>query len=373
MKKIRIGIIILFYFLLAVPVFCMNFEENVVSEIDNRMLVKNPFVEKFGPENKFSDSVENYVSDRIGFRDEIITGYTIANDKLFGEMVHPSYMYGKDGYVFGSVRPYEDFEGFPKDFADMMIEIKRYCDERDIPFLFVLEPTKASVMEDKLPEGMHYSDELADELLAYLRKNGVDTLYIKDVLLPKYQEGEDVFNVKYDANHWNSLGAFYGVNAMAEKIKEHFPGVHVNTLDEFDITEELQTSLLVSKFPIHEYVPVFSYKDSEDIQDVTEEYNDIVERHPDYTVFFYTKNEKRKSEGAPKVLVFQGSYMNGKGHSFMDNCFGEYIAIHDYENVLNFQYYYDMFEPECIIFEVSEMAVTKDYFDHQKVIDFKLD
>lgn len=43
MKKIKIGTIIIFALLLFIPLYKFNFQENAVSEIDNRMLTKNPF------------------------------------------------------------------------------------------------------------------------------------------------------------------------------------------------------------------------------------------------------------------------------------------------------------------------------------------
>lgn len=44
MKKIKIGTIIIFALLLFIPLYKFNFQENAVSEIDNRMLTENPFV-----------------------------------------------------------------------------------------------------------------------------------------------------------------------------------------------------------------------------------------------------------------------------------------------------------------------------------------
>lgn len=43
MKKIKIGTIIIFALLLFIPLYKFNFQENAVSEIDNRMLTENPF------------------------------------------------------------------------------------------------------------------------------------------------------------------------------------------------------------------------------------------------------------------------------------------------------------------------------------------
>ena len=90
----------MFCSILLLPVFTFNTKENAISEIDNRALAQNPLAVDSGED--FTIAVENYVNDRIGFRNEMILDYTILNDKLFGEMVHPSYAYGKDGYVFGA-------------------------------------------------------------------------------------------------------------------------------------------------------------------------------------------------------------------------------------------------------------------------------
>ena len=61
-----------------------------MSEIDNRELAVNPLTNRG---EDFTSDLENYVNDRIGFRNEMIYGYTVLNDKLFGKMVHPSYIY----------------------------------------------------------------------------------------------------------------------------------------------------------------------------------------------------------------------------------------------------------------------------------------
>ena len=68
-----IGIIIIFTILLFVPAVKFNWTENVVSEIDNRMLTNNPFEsdEEFEA-GEFAEALEDYAQDRIDYRDEII-------------------------------------------------------------------------------------------------------------------------------------------------------------------------------------------------------------------------------------------------------------------------------------------------------------
>ena len=64
--------------------------------------------------------------------------------------------------------------------------------------------------------------------------------------------------------------------------------------------------------------------------------------------------------------------MNGMGYKFLANSFGEYIYVHDYQNVLNFDYYYNIFKPDCVIFEVAEYTFLNQYFDYEKMKTFKL-
>ena len=75
MKKIKIGTIIIFIVLLFIPILKFNWKENVVSEIDNRTLTNNPLGPNYQPENDdddLTDALDNYLQDRIGFRDQMI-------------------------------------------------------------------------------------------------------------------------------------------------------------------------------------------------------------------------------------------------------------------------------------------------------------
>ena len=103
MKIIKIFTILIFFSLIIVPIVSFNFEPNSASTIDNRMLTENPFsAEALASGGDLTENIQSYVNDRIGFRDDMILAYTVLNDKIFGKMTHPSYTYGKEGYVFGA-------------------------------------------------------------------------------------------------------------------------------------------------------------------------------------------------------------------------------------------------------------------------------
>lgn len=119
MKKLKIFFIVIFFMLLAIPVVTFRTEENAVSEVDNRMLAANP-VSAIREGEDATQAIENYVNDRIGLRNEMIELYTVGHDKIFHEMIHPSYVYGKDGYVFLNTGGNPIFSDYHIAFADMI-------------------------------------------------------------------------------------------------------------------------------------------------------------------------------------------------------------------------------------------------------------
>jgi len=364
MKKIRVITVILFIAALLLPLLFFNFAPDAVSEIDNRALAGNPLAAE--QRGDLTKGIENYVNDRLGFRNEMIRTYTVLNDRVFGKMVHPSYSYGKDGYVFGAgVTAEKDFGDYHIAFADMVKEIQDYCEAREVPFLFVFNPAKPAIYTDKLSDGVNYDRAWVAQFLAELDRRGVNYIDTTPTLQKLRAEGIDGFNQKYDANHWNDLGAYYGTQAALEKLREICPNVHLNDLSEFTVEETLEESLPVSEFPIKEYVPKMTMIDEfERLRDL---YADELATHSSYRSFGYFRNETRLAEGCARSLVFQGSYMNSKGEKYFINSFGEYIHVHNYQNVIDFPYYFNIFRPDCVIFEVAEPVFTDGYFPYEKM------
>lgn len=371
MKTIRVVMIIMFLGILAVPILTFNWEENVISEIDNRELMNNPFGENYHSETgDLTQDIETYVQDRIGCRDEMILAYTLLNDKLFDKMVHPTYDYGKDGYVFFKTGQNIRYSEYHEEFAKMVKKVQDYCEERDVPFVFVFNPAKTTVLSDKLKAGINYDAGWTKEFMSRLDEYGINYVDNTDLLIEKQESGEFVFNKVYNAGHWNDLGAFYGCNAILENLRQYFPDLHINSKEDFVIEQKLNTSLQVSEFPIYEYEPVFEAKDP--VQNISVSYSDI-KLDEQYREFYYFVNSKRVEEGAPKVLSFQGSYMNGMGYKFLGNSFGEYIVVQDYQNIFNLDYYFELFQPECVIFETAEYTLTSSFYDFEEMKDLEFD
>ncbi len=323
------------------------------------------FSETADRSKRWTVRTEEYVNDRIGLRDEMILGYTLINDFAFNKMVHPSYSYGKDGYVFGAgIYTKNDFSDFHIKLADMIKQMQDYCEARSVPFLLVFDPAKPAVLRDKLPDKVNYTRECVDMFIKELDKRGIKYVDNTETLKKLQDSGTQVFNKKYDANHWNDTGAFYGTQNSLKELNKQDPRIHVNELSEFDIGENTQTTLPVSKFPINESVPVYTAKT--EARDITESFKGLP-LDSRYRHFVYTVNDRRKAEGSPRALIFQGSYINSYGRKYYENAFGECVEVHNYQNVLSFPQYYHLFDPQVVIFELAEYTMRQTYFDYKKL------
>lgn len=360
MKVVRIIFLSVFMIMVILPAVLMNTEIGAISEINNSVL----------PDITISDGIDtsqidDYLSNRIGFYDEAVTANIYLNDKLFGEMEHPTYTYGKDGYVFFKMNNNNVDVNFISAFCAYLKKMQDYCEDRNVPFIYCINPSKSSVYTEYLPEGYNYSNKFLDELYKQLELNNIN--YISNVeLLREKAQTEQVYNIKYDAGHWNDLGEFYGTNNLLKKVGEYYSDVSENTLDMFNVETIVEKSLPVSKFTINEEVPKITCKSHENIQNLAEHYRGL-KINENHSAFAYIKNTGVNDESdIPRVAFFHGSYYNRNRH-FYDCVFKETYAIHNYQNIMDLDYYFNIFQPECVILETAEYATGRSYFDIQKL------
>ena len=82
--------------------------------------------------------------------------------------------------------------------------------------------------------------------------------------------------------------------------------------------------------------------------------------HKDFNDFYYFK----ANNNAPSVLSFQGSYLmtSDRTEKFLANNFSKTVAIHNYQNIFNINYYLNIFRPDIVIFEVADYTFAEYYF-----------
>ena len=240
MKYLKALTTVVFIIIILIPILTFNFEPHVISEIDNRFLTENPFAEGASASaDELLANCKNYISDRIGFRDEMILGYTVLNDRLFGSMLHPAYSYGEDGYIFsGHISTVADgYSEYHEAFADMVKCLQDYCAERGIPFVFVFNPAKSTVLNEHISKGINYDRSWVDQFLKALDDRGIRYVDNTELLKEKTAQGEVVFNQKFDAAHWNDLGAYYGTNSILAELQKDFSAIQLNSIDNFTVSQ----------------------------------------------------------------------------------------------------------------------------------------
>lgn len=339
--------------MILVPLLKTYTREDQKSPLDNRLLAEAPEIN----DPEFLTKTEQYLQDRIGGRDRMVTIYQKLYWYLAGSVEHPLYTKGQDGQVFLSMHDNIAYSDYHTVFAEYVCRMKEYCDERDVKFYFMFEPEKSSVYRRYLPVGVNYDDSWVDRLIGELRERGVTCVNNTECLTEKAKT-EKVFNTRYDAGHWNDLGAFYGTNSLWAAVGKDFPAVTEYTPDEFTVTETVAQYMPSSRFPVNETVPVFTLNTG--WEDVTDQYSGMM-LDTQHRFFRVCENRSETAADYPVALIFHGSYYNRKPEFFVGRV-SRYIGIHDYGNVLNLDYYLNTFKPDIVVFEAAEYTINDTYF-----------
>lgn len=358
MKKIRYLFLLLAILIILIPTLKTNTQEGLMSEVTNSYLTELNTEEGLDPAN-----INLYLADRIGYHDQVLTAYQILNSLAFGVLDHPHYQYGEDQYIYSRSINREADQEFLDAFAQVIKKAQDYCQENGSYFIYAINPGKSHVYKDPLPEGVLYNDDFYTFLEGKLDEYGVNWISNREVLIEKSKE-KQVYNVKADPGHWNDLGAYYATNNMLSKIKEDFPSIELLEEDDFTYADKEIKYLPNSRFPVNEKVPVLENKTQ--VENIKEEY-DFVETHPSYRSFaVFDQSMAERAEELPEALFFHGSYYNSWPHIY-NSSFKRTAHIHNYENFLNLDYYYEIFPAEIVILETADYATSRNYFSMERM------
>lgn len=351
--------ILIFILMLTLPLVTMDLRKDQISEIDNQYL---PEIEG-ETTSELVRSVENYVNARIGFRAQSLDTYQWLNDRLFGILEHPNYIYGKEDHIFYDSNKYiTDWQHLNLDqswadgFAAGIKGFETYAESQGKGFVYLLIPDKKTVYSEYFPEEYLIKGELSrtDQVLSALEREDVNFYWAKDTMLTAKEE-MPVNNKKYDAEHWNENGAFVVFQQLYEEIRTFYPQVTPLSAEEFVVGEQVEETLLTSRFRIDEKVPLYTLKESNAIDDKVwlEKSVFFLSKQSDYRTRYLNPTQSDK----PKLLVFHDSYLMHKEKFFTEH-FSEVTFIHRY-NVRNqevFERYVDLLDPDMIVYENPERS-----------------
>ncbi len=369
-KILDILFCLLFVVLLVIPLALTNFKKNQASERDNAYLPEIDWEENVSVRERI-EQVEEYYNKRVGLRNEALDAYVLLNDKLFSLMDHPTFMYGKNHYVFFDLDYYiADYqhlnlnEEWAEEYAGWMQRFSDLAHTHGAAFYYTLIPDKKTVYEEYFPSGYNKLGSVSrtDQLLNALSKTDVTYVYVLDWLL-EAKKTEPVANQKYDAGHWNQNGAFAYAQKLIELLRETHPEIPRLEKAEFDISMQLQKYLPNSEFPINELVPVYTRITTKSVNEskwLRENASFRIEKpEPVHYV-----NEEHPE--LPKLLILHDSYLNGEAKLFLDH-FSEVTLIHR-DNVKgphDYEAYLELLRPDIVIFENPERSLQRFAFTEE--------
>lgn len=350
MKHFKIIIIFCFWIILIIPTLLMNTKNEQISLIDNSKLPEFNSVYDIS-------SFENYLSKRVGFRTFIIKAYTTANDKLFNKMIHPSYTYGTNDYVFFKISgPELHDDSYLDSFAELIKKIQTYINDRGSYFLFFINPDKLSVYEQYLPKGYNYTNYRIN----YLKKkfDELNINYIDNLdCLKSISKKEQIFNKQYDAGHWNDIGGFYALNNVYDKLISDGFNIEKLSKSDYILNYETVNSLPVSEFKINEQIPVFEEKSINYYY--TNNYSNIIKLNSRAT--YYLESTSKNVKNDYTLLFFRDSYINRK-EKFISNTFHKTYYVHSYHNAINADYYYNIIQPDIVLMDAVEYGIWESFY-----------
>lgn len=425
-----------FLLIIIIPVSFMNLKSDQVSYIDNRSLMN--FEDIFSNKDVFNN-IKSYVDDRIGFRTEIVDIYAKVMDKAFNEITHPRYEYGKDGFIMSKAEENEFDPEFMEIYSDFIKEFQKYCNDRDIKFLYAVEPRKELIYPEYIKKGYNYENKDIEYFLELLEEkninylNNIETLreakekgVALDILKTGYlnsgdiemvelfenegmlyksddlielKEAEDVgesdeivefgnpnmhlnnqsaedskneivdsrgllYDKEYDARHWNETGAIIGISAILDRLNLLDSKVGTFDISKYEAKDYINDTLVASNFEINEKTT--HYNLIEDNSIYIEDLENEIKRNESFRNFTHYKNEANPD--APRILIFAGSYFDDK-EKFLTESFSELMKIHNYRNVLDYEYYINIFNPDIVLFESTEYTHFDFYFPDDEMED----
>ena len=165
-------------------------------------------------------SLDNYVNDRLGFRDQSVQLYRQLTIKQLN-FKHKDVIVGNDGWLFYS-EELPDYTGAnnTQETTDRYIavlkQINCWCEERGIQFIFAVGPNKASIYSEYMPSYIKQANTtLLDALMEKTADEGILMLCPKKELLED-KDNQELY-MRLDT-HWNHLGAKYMITQLAETL-----------------------------------------------------------------------------------------------------------------------------------------------------------
>ena len=195
---------------------------------------------------RYAGDLRYFLMNRFGFEGAMVRAHGLVKHDVLGVSPSMRVIMGSDGWYFldlyrGNVDP----AGYRR-FADEGVERWRaaiegrraWLAERDVAYLFMVAPDKATVYTEYLPpayRGLAEATRLALLTEEMMRSDGAGYLDLAGVL----REAKDRGRLYHKTDtHWNELGAYEAYRAIAGVLSGRWPGLVPIERDRLVVREE---------------------------------------------------------------------------------------------------------------------------------------
>lgn len=238
-KISSIYLVVAFAVIITLPMICFEHKEDAVSYVQAKTLAAKPAVYAEGKWNAdFWEEFQQYVGDRIGFRDDAVAAVLVLKYYFFGVLDIPDFSMGSNQNIYYSNQfdQIDVYDGKSKYTMDEMSEMAQNVEgmqqalsKLDTDLYCVYIPNKEGVYWEDFYGGkiaIHAESSRMDDFCDFLEKNTqVKAMNLKNIF-HEYKDQMMLYYKVYDGSHWNQNGAFYGTQAILQKIRKDYPEIN---------------------------------------------------------------------------------------------------------------------------------------------------
>lgn len=327
---------------------------------DNRTLNPKPDLTWEGlnsPNPKtYIERYDSYFQDHYGLRNWLINW----NAHFYYYNLHLSpidtVVIGKDGFLFYDYKePYgmslPDFEGHDlmtpgelKKAESKLLDWKNEFDRRGIKFLVVMPPNKHTIYPEKLPNYVQKgSVTRADQLDRLIPSLGIEFIDLRPILLEKKRQTNDLLYYLNDT-HWNNLGAFYGYQVMAAKLRTMFPTFHEVLFDDLSFSVSKIKDVGDCAKMINLFGELEDYKVSANFKNPPQAVKSPLSEED--KLWYFDKNNPK----LPRAVIFRDSFSSAL-QPYLSEGFSRSVYVWQKEIDFNI---IDKEKPDVVIYEILE-------------------
>lgn len=357
-KIFQITFAVVFMTLLIMPLAFVDLYGGKVSERENRVLTARPPISlAFEWPRGFIRQLDNWFSDNVGFREQMIGLYKMINQtETQGQYTNGQYIYliGEEGHHFfadvdGDMIP--KYQGKPilsgkqlSSLTNGLGSIKDYLDEKGIPLIVMFCVDKETIYPEFYPRTIRRGPEpiQLDIITEYIESHtDVNVFNIRARLL-REKGNYFLYNKSIgDLTHYNQTGAFFAYQELMKHINEYFPDIRAISLEDITITYDENDMAAVLM------------KRERTFEELEQSFFDTVNVNRPFT--WENRAFVNTDLDFPTIFMLCDSYTGGGPFlaNYIPEHFSQTILIH-YQNMEHFKEYIEAYNPDIVVFEAAE-------------------